>query len=267
MGLQDRDYYRESYKRAPQEDHNLHASRPRATKRNNAGLHYLLYPVLTIAALWYGADHLLGKIKGGKLLGPESVLPANPNPLDLTPGAISLKTDRQGHFRGTVLVNNIPMPFLIDTGATTTVIPAKMARAASLPLGRFIQASTAGGKVAERATRINSLKIGNAEIRNLEAHLNEHLDEALIGMNTLKYFRMTQSGNTLTLVANNMPEAIAATEDGSSLAMSSPAFQPFNNGRPVGAMAPDRPFAKSIVVKKTVACDEHHVCKTTYSDR
>lgn len=267
MGLQDRDYYRESYKRTPQENHNLHASRPRATKRNIAGFHYLLYPILTIATLWYEADHLLDKIKSGKSFGPESVLPANQKPLDLTPGGISLKTDRQGHFRGTVLVNNIPMPFLIDTGATTTVIPAKMARTAGLPLGRFIQTSTAGGKVTDRVTRINSLKIGNAEIRNLEAHLNEHLDEVLIGMNTLKYFRMTQSGNTLTLVANNMPEAIAATNNESTSAISAPAFRPFNNNRPVGAMAPDRPFAKPVTVKKTVNCDEHKVCKITYSDR
>lgn len=267
MGLQDRDYYRESYKRTQQENHNFHASRPRAAKRNNTGLHYLLYPVLTIAALWYGADHLLDKIKSGKLSGPESVPSANRKPLDLTPGGISLKTDRQGHFRGTVLVNNIPMPFLIDTGATTTVIPAKMARTANLPLGRSVKTSTAGGKVTDRMTRINSLKIGNAEIRNLEAHINEHLDEVLIGMNTLKYFRMTQSGNTLTLVSNNMPGTIAATGGGSTGVMPTPAFQPFNNGRPAGASAPDRPFAKPVTVKKTVACDEYKVCKTTYSDR
>jgi aspartyl protease family protein len=269
MGLQDRDYYRESYKRTPQENrnHNLHASRPRIAKRRSTGLHYLVYPVLTIAALWYGADHLLDKIKSGKSFGLEPVPSANRKPLDLTPGGISLKTDRQGHFRGTVLVNNIPMPFLIDTGATTTVIPAKMARTASLPLGRFVQTSTAGGEVTDRVTRINSLKIGNAEIRNLDAHINEHLDEVLIGMNTLKYFRMTQSGNTLTLVTNNMPEAIAATDGGSTAVIPTPAFQPFNNGRPVGAVAPDRPFTKPVTVKKTVTCDEHQVCKTVYSDR
>lgn len=259
MGIQDRDYYREQYRKSQQGNinHNLHASKPRVPKRNSSGLLYLLYPILMISALWYGADHLLDKIKNGKLLELESVLSANAKTLDLTPGGISLKTDRQGHFRGTVLVNNIPMPFLIDTGATTTAIPAKMARAASLPLGQFVQTSTAGGKVTDRLTRISSLKIGNAEIRNLEAHINEHLDEVLIGMNTLKYFRMTQNGNTLTLIANNI-----SAEDGSPPAK----FQPFNNGRPVGTLTPDRPFTKSVTVKKTVACDEHQVCKTTYSD-
>jgi aspartyl protease family protein len=266
MGLQDRDYYRENNKKTQPEkhNHNPYASNLRISKRNSTGIHYLLYPILMIAALWYGADHLLDKIKNGKLLGSEPALSINLKPIDLTPGGISLKTDRQGHFRGTVLVNNIPMPFLIDTGATTTVIPAKMARVASLPLGRFVQSSTAGGKVTDRATRISSLKIGNAEIRNLEAHINEHLDEVLIGMNTLKYFRMMQDGNTLTLVASNMPGAVATTEGDAPLA--TPSFQPFNNDRTVGTMAPGRPFTKPIVAKKTVTCDEHQVCKTIYSD-
>jgi aspartyl protease family protein len=265
MGLQDRDYYRENYKKTQQEksNHNLYASNPRITKRNHTGIHYLLYPILTIAALWYGSDRLLDKIEGGKSLGPAS-LPANAKPLDLTPGGVSLKTDRQGHFRGTTLVNNVTMPFMIDTGATITTIPAKMARSAGLPLGQFVQSSTAGGKVTDRVTRISSLKIGNSEIKNIEAHINEHLDEVLIGMNTLKYFRMTQNGNTLTLVANNTPGAIATTEDGSSLA--TPSFQPFNNDRPVGTSAPNNHFTKLVTVKKTVTCDEHQVCKITYSD-
>jgi aspartyl protease family protein len=252
MGLQDRDYYRGSYQRTPQENHshNLHVPRSRIAKINSAGLRYLLYPVLTIAALWYGADYLLDKIKNGKLLEPAYGLPANQKPLDLTPGSISLKTDRQGHFRGTVLVNNIPMPFLIDTGATTTVIPAKMARAASLPLGRFVQASTAGGKVVDRVTRINSLKIGNAEIRNLEAHINEHLDEVLMGMNTLKYFHMTQSGNTLTLVADNPQVHRAANAPTAT-------FDTFPMQQPI---------AEPVKIKKTVTCNEHQVCITKYSD-
>lgn len=267
MGLQDRDYYRENYKKMQQEknNHNIYASNPRVSKRNSSGLHYLLYPILTIASLWYGTDHLLGKIKGGELLGPESAQLANVKPLDLTLSGVSLKTDQQGHFRGTVLINNVPMPFMIDTGATITTIPAKMARSAGLPLGRFVQSSTAGGKVTDRVTRISRLKIGNAEIRNLEAHINEHLDEVLIGMNTMKYFRITQNGNTLTLVANNIPGAALTTEDGSPPAIHS--FQPFNNGRPVGAISPDRPFTKPVTVKKTVTCDEYQVCKTTYSDR
>jgi aspartyl protease family protein len=179
-------------------------------------------------------------------------------PLDLVSGGVILKTDRQGHFRGTVLVNNVPMPFLIDTGATRTSIPAKMAVAADLPFGSAIQSSTAGGQVIDRLTRINSLKIGNAEIRNLDANINKYLDEVLIGMNTLKYFNMTQSGDTLTLVANNPLE---------NNSVSAQAPHQSNNRIPIEALTLDKPIKKSITLKKTVTCDELKVCKTTYSDR
>jgi aspartyl protease family protein len=198
--------------------------------------------------LWYGSDVLLDKIKSRKPVKPipnisEIKLPS------LAPSSISLKTDRQGHFRGTVLVNDVPMPFLIDTGATKTVLPLKMATAAGLPFGQAVQASTAGGKVAERVTLINSLKIGNAEIRNLDAHINEYLDEVLIGMNTLKYFRMTQNGDTMTLEAND-PHVLRVAD----------AQAGFDSS------AMRQPIKKPVRVKKTVICDQRQVCKTIYSD-
>ncbi|MBL1265810.1 retropepsin-like aspartic protease family protein [Methylomicrobium sp. RS1] len=239
MGIQDRDYYRGRYRNSSLSD--IHG--------RSSGLNYLWLPALTLAVLWYGSDAILERIKTGKPINPLEIISAR-KPADSRPGSIVLKTDRQGHFRGTVLVNNMPMPFLIDTGATKTVIPVKMAIAAGLPFGRAVQSSTAGGKVVDRITRINTLKIGNAEIRNLDANINEHLDEVLIGMNTLRYFHMTQNGDTLTLVANDpqvhrVADAQAATFD------SFPMRQPIK---------------KPTVVKKNIICDEHQVCKTTYSD-
>ncbi|MDP1971233.1 MAG: retropepsin-like aspartic protease, partial [Methylobacter sp.] len=132
-----------------------------------------------------------------------------------------------------------------------TAIPAKMAITAGLPFGRSIQTHTAGGLVTDRLTQINSLKIGNAEIRNLEASINQHLDEVLIGMNTLKYFHMTQNGNTLTLVANNQR-----------------VYQITNAQAAAFDTAPmPQPIIKPVTVKKTVTCDKNKACKTTYSGR
>jgi len=249
MGLKDRDYYRDRYN---------DSSASNGRRKRGAGLKYLLLPALTLAALWYGSDALLGmlhdpdalltRIKSGKPINPirktsEIKLPYFP------PSGISLKTDRQGHFRGTVLVNGVPMPFLIDTGATKTVIPVKMATAAGLPFGPAVQTNTAGGKIVDRLTRINTLKIGNAEIRNLDADINEHLDEVLIGMNTLKYFRMTQSGDTLTLEAND------------------PQVRRMQEIAAVGSFPRQQSIKKPVIVKKSVVCDERQVCKTIYSDR
>jgi aspartyl protease family protein len=240
MGLQDRDYYRERYR-------DIHSSSKRG--KRSTGFKYLLFPALALAALWYGSDAILDRIKSGKPVNPIRKISDIKLP-SLIPSSIVLKTDRQGHFRGTVFVNDVPMPFLIDTGATKTVLPVKMAISAGLPFGRAVQSSTAGGTVTQHVTRINSLKIGNAEIRNLDAQINEHLNEVLIGMNTLKYFQMTQSGDILTLVANDSRVH--------SVAESRPAF----DSSPVR-----QTLKKPVTVKKKVICDERRVCKTIYSDR
>ena len=64
--------------------------------------------------------------------------------------------------------------------------------------------STANGQVNNPSTFIDSLKLGNIEIKNIDASImiNPGLDvRVLIGMNTLKYFRMVQDKNRLTLTA------------------------------------------------------------------
>jgi aspartyl protease family protein len=251
MGLDDRDYMSERYKDTRRSGQPL-IKRP---KKNSTGIKYLLYSLITITVLWYGSNNLLIK-KGAETLIKSPIVARNIEPIDWVAGGVILHTDRQGHFRGTALVNNIPMPFLIDTGATKTSIPASMAIAAGLPFGSEIQSSTAGGQVIDRQTRINSLKIGNAEIRGLDANINQHLKEILIGMNTLKYFQMTQSGNTLTLTANNQEDNWLPTQDINQL----------NNRSPTVALESNKFVKKNITVKKTVTCDQVKSCKTTYSD-
>ncbi len=259
MGIQDRDYYREKYKQASRgnsPDFVVNQKTPRRQGKTPSSAPYLLFPVLTIAALWYGADAFL-KFQQAKRqteipLPVASAPQAQPQSNLISPkaGGVVLKTDPQGHFRGTVLVNNVPMPFLIDTGATKTVIPSSMAIQAGLPFGGVVQSNTAGGKVSGRTTRITSLVLGSAVIKNLDAQINDHLDEVLIGMNTLKYFQITQTGNTLTLVANNQ-------------AGNRPANQSMTSRE---TMAANQPVKKPTTIKKTVQCDERKVCTTTYSD-
>ena len=148
--------------------------------------------MIVLALLWFGADKLLSN------LHTQNDLKQHP-PTELIAGDIVLKASPDGHFRGTVSINNTVMPFMIDTGATQTVIPVELAKKAGLALGKQFLSNTAGGQVMNHATVVKSLKLGNAEIKNIDAAVNQYLHEVLIGMNTLKYFQMTQSNNTLTL--------------------------------------------------------------------
>lgn len=216
-----------------------------------------------MGTLWYDADAFLKYQASGKHLtlppifsrpDPTSAIPivqAEPDTIHPISGGIVLKADRQGHFRGTVLINNVPMPFLIDTGATKTSIPEKMAYAARLPFGSPIQSNTAGGTVVDYRTQIDSLKIGNVIIKDLDANINHYLNEVLIGMNTLKYFQMSQNGNTMTLVANG-----SSSRQVANAAVSQ-----------AGTFAAEQPQVKRpTTIKKSVTCDEHKVYTTKYSD-
>jgi len=152
--------------------------------------YFLLIPCITLGLLWYAADTFIVK----------------PPPIEISgSGDITIPADRSGHYRGTVLINSVAMPFVIDTGATLTTIPVNMAIKAGLSFGRNISMSTANGQVSNPSTFINSLRLGNIEIKNIDASimLNPGLEaQVLIGMNTLKYFRMVQDKNRLTLTAN-----------------------------------------------------------------
>lgn len=260
MGIQDRDYYREALNKKNKADTytnkpfdftaQSHCNSFRNPKKTN--LKYLLFPVFALGILWYAANELLdtkNHIKPTAIAMVPQWLktisqPESQQPMNLMPGGITLQADRQGHYRGTALINNVAMPFLIDTGATQTVIPEKMATAAGLAFGSMIQTNTAGGQVYDRLTRIDSLKIGTIEIRNIDAGINQHLQEVLIGMNTLKYFRMTQDKNTLTLVAY---------QEGATRIMAA-------------SQAITTPVSlKKESWKKVVLCDEQKRCKTRYS--
>lgn len=134
MGLQDRDYLRERHRQA---DRDAGArSGGKGPPGGGAALRYLIYPALAFGLLWYGADMLLGWMREAGH-APGSVV--------AIPGGVALRADRQGHFTGTALINGVPMPFMIDTGATTTSVPSAMARAAGLPVGSPVRIATAGG--------------------------------------------------------------------------------------------------------------------------
>ncbi len=160
--------------------------------------------------------------------------------------SISIQADALGHYTGTLLINNVRMPFLIDTGATQIVIPRKLSYSARLPLGKAFQSSTANGLSLSRETRIESLKIGNIELNGLDAFTSEHLDHVLFGMNALKYFRMTQDSGilTLTLSSDSLPRATTVPLTPTPL--------------------PQMPQPKK-TWEKTVTCDENNEnCKTSY---
>ena len=115
--------------------------------------------------------------------------------------AVTLKQDRQGHYTVRGLINNSPIDFLVDTGATEVVIPAGLAERLNLERGRAKRASTANGPVTVYQTNLTRLSIADLHFDNVSGVINPGMNgtAVLLGMSVLKNLELTQTGNTLVL--------------------------------------------------------------------
>ena len=114
---------------------------------------------------------------------------------------VVLQRNRQGHYVTNGRINQQPVVFLLDTGATVVSVPAGIARKLGLKRGPASYANTANGTIKIYATRLDSIGIGNIQLHNIAAHINPHMsgNEILLGMSFLKKLELIQKGNTLTL--------------------------------------------------------------------
>ncbi|NVK54780.1 MAG: TIGR02281 family clan AA aspartic protease [Alteromonadaceae bacterium] len=114
---------------------------------------------------------------------------------------IRLEQNRQGHYVVSGAINEQPVVFLVDTGATSVAVPAHLADKLGLIRGRSGLASTANGTVRIFLTEIDKLSIGTIDLFNVEANVNPGMqsDHILLGMSALKQLEFTQRGNTLIL--------------------------------------------------------------------
>ena len=137
----------------------------------------------------------------------ENSLQARNNPnrqLQIAPGTeLVLKRSGDGHYVFPGAINNRPVTFLLDTGATLVSVPAHMAGELGLKAGAQQQSITANGTVATRATRVDALAFGPFDLRDVPASLNPGMvgDQVLLGMSVLKHLEFTQRGDTLILRA------------------------------------------------------------------
>jgi aspartyl protease family protein len=106
------------------------------------------------------------------------------------PGELVLTEGRDGHFHVTGQVNGVQVTFLVDTGASDTVLsPADAARTgydlSSLDFSRVYQ--TANGLGTGAPVTLDTLIIGSLEFRDFPASINgEEMDSSLLGMSFLR---------------------------------------------------------------------------------
>ncbi len=115
--------------------------------------------------------------------------------------AVVLERNRYGHYNVTGKINGGEVEFMLDTGATTVSVPTSIAKRLRLERGPAVPVSTANGTVIMYMTRLDSVQLGDIELRNVKANINPHVksDEVLLGMSFLKHLEFTQRGDTLIL--------------------------------------------------------------------
>ena len=114
---------------------------------------------------------------------------------------IVLKQNRQGHYIASGEINGQTVQFLLDTGATHVAIPEHIANKLKLKKGTQHQTITANGTSSSFMTQLDSVSLGNLEMKNVPASISKGMqfDKILLGMSFLKHLKITQQGKLLTL--------------------------------------------------------------------
>jgi aspartyl protease family protein len=114
---------------------------------------------------------------------------------------IVITRNKHGHYLFNGSINGRTVTFLVDTGATTTSIPARLAGSLGLQRGQRFSVQTANGTSHAYITNIAHLKLGEMEFNAVKASLNPGLqgNEILLGMNILKNIELIQRGDILIM--------------------------------------------------------------------
>jgi aspartyl protease family protein len=115
-------------------------------------------------------------------------------------GVIEIRRGSDGHYHWPGSINGVAVDFLVDTGATGTAIPARLAERLDLETLGQVRSQTAGGVVSGRVVRADVALEGGVQARNLRVVALEGLqDRPLLGMDVLGRLQWRQADGVLTI--------------------------------------------------------------------
>ena len=111
-----------------------------------------------------------------------------PNKLETlgTNSEVVLKRGLDGHYRSEALINGEKVDVLVDTGATGVAISQSIADKLNLKSIDAISTRTANGDSVGYMVRLDSIKLGGVEAKNVSAMIAPGLEgDVLLGMSFL----------------------------------------------------------------------------------
>lgn len=112
----------------------------------------------------------------------------NPNKLESLGDEHTVVLERgpDGHYRAQALINGTKVDVLVDTGATGVAISKRLADELGLKSHIAIGTTTANGNAVAYATRLDSVKLGGVEAKEVSAMIAPGLSgDVLLGMSFL----------------------------------------------------------------------------------
>ena len=116
--------------------------------------------------------------------------------------SVTMAAGANGHFVVDGQINGGAIRFLVDTGASAVAIPASEANRLRIDYrsGRRGTTQTAAGPTPTYLVRLDSIRVGNIELQNIDAIVIEQgLNVALLGNTFLDRMEMRREGETMTL--------------------------------------------------------------------
>ena len=113
---------------------------------------------------------------------------------------VTLKRGLDGHYRAEALINNVKVDVLVDTGATGVAISQKVADKLQLKSLQAVRTMTANGDTVSYMVRLDSVKVGGVEAKNVAATIAPGLDgDVLLGMSYLGRMDVRLFNNEMTI--------------------------------------------------------------------
>lgn len=121
------------------------------------------------------------------------------------PAAVTLWADGSGFFFANGSINGSGVTFLVDTGANTVALSGALAQRIGIDYkkkGLQGIATTASGHVRNFVLKLDTVKIGEIVLHNVDAAVLEgsHPSTPLLGMSVLNSLEMRRDGNKMELI-------------------------------------------------------------------
>ncbi|MFZ6648402.1 retropepsin-like aspartic protease family protein [Undibacterium sp. TJN25] len=116
--------------------------------------------------------------------------------------SVTLQADSQGHFVARGSINGSGVSMLVDTGASLIALPAADATRLGIDYrkGQIGRASTANGIINVYRVKLDTVKIGDVELHQVDAMVQESgLPIILLGMSFLNRMEMRRDGEQMVL--------------------------------------------------------------------